>query len=133
MAKAQEELGKMFKTFASGLEDGRLDTFIADSERIMRRPAGLLLAQAGLDASTSQPFTLLDHACGVGPIAAHLQATLDKQVISQSKMTCADISVGLVDALKRRIDTHGRVNIETSILDAQVWKVVIRQMTPTVI
>ncbi|KAI1113854.1 S-adenosyl-L-methionine-dependent methyltransferase [Nemania sp. NC0429] len=97
----------------------RVDVFFEGSERIMRRPAGLLLAQAGLDASTSQPFTLLDHACGTGLIAAHLQATLDKQVLSQSKMTCADISVGFVEALKRRVSAHGWVNVETSILDAQ--------------
>ncbi|KAJ8126733.1 hypothetical protein O1611_g6905 [Lasiodiplodia mahajangana] len=60
MAKVQEELGKMFKTFASGFDDEQQERFIADSERIMRRPAGLLLAQAGLDASTSKPL----HAIG---------------------------------------------------------------------
>lgn len=132
MTKAQEELGKMFKTFSLGLVGGRLDRFIADSERIMRRPAGLLLAQAGLDASTSQPFTLLDHACGVGPIASHLQGTLDKQVLSQSKMICADISDGLVEAVKRRADTNGWVNVETTVLDAQVWSLFGR-MIPTVV
>ncbi|KAI0549201.1 S-adenosyl-L-methionine-dependent methyltransferase [Xylaria curta] len=119
MAKAQEELEKMFKTFASGFDDERLDKFIEDSERIMRRPAGLLLAQAGLDASTSKPITLLDLACGTGPIAAHLYETVDKQVLSQSKMLCADISENLVGTLKRRAEKNGWSNVETAVLDAQ--------------
>ncbi|KAI0100923.1 S-adenosyl-L-methionine-dependent methyltransferase [Nemania sp. FL0031] len=109
----------MFKTFGSGFDDEQQDRLIADSERIMRRPAGLLLTQAGLDASTSKPFTLLDHACGTGPIAAHLQVTMDKQVLSQSKMVCADISGNLVEVLKKRAEKHEWVNVETSVLDAQ--------------
>ncbi|KAF2967251.1 hypothetical protein GQX73_g6343 [Xylaria multiplex] len=119
MAKAQEVLGKMFKTFSSDFDDGRLDKFITDSERIMRRPAGLLLAQAGLDASTSEPFTLLDHACGTGPIAAHLQGSVDRRVLSGSKILCADISDNLVGTLKRRAEKHEWINIETTVLDAQ--------------
>ncbi|KAI1346516.1 S-adenosyl-L-methionine-dependent methyltransferase [Xylaria sp. FL0043] len=109
----------MFKTFSSGFDDERLEKFIEDSERIMRRPAVLLLAQAGLDASTSEPFTLLDHACGTGPIAAHLQENVDKQVLSRSKILCADISANLVDTLKKRAEQHKWVNVETAILDAQ--------------
>jgi ubiquinone/menaquinone biosynthesis C-methylase UbiE len=120
MARSQEELKRMFNGFASGFTDEQLDKFIQDSERIMRRPAGLLLAQAGLDASTKTPFNLLDHACGTGPIAAHLHTTLDNQVLSQSKMLCADLSENLVNALRRRVDKHGWSNVETAILDAQV-------------
>ncbi|KAI0813834.1 S-adenosyl-L-methionine-dependent methyltransferase [Xylaria sp. FL0064] len=109
----------MFKTFSSDFDDERLEKFIEGSERIMRRPAVLLLAQAGLHASTSEPFTLLDHACGTGPIAAHLQENVDKQVLSRSKILCADISPSLVDTLKKRAKKHEWVNVETAILDAQ--------------
>ncbi|KAI0466846.1 S-adenosyl-L-methionine-dependent methyltransferase [Xylaria cf. heliscus] len=119
MAKAQEELGKMFKSFGTGFDDERLDKLITNSERIMRRPAGLLLTQAGVDASTSNPITLLDHACGTGPIAAHLYETVDKQVLGQSKVVCADISDNLVSALKRRAEKNGWANVETTVLDAQ--------------
>ncbi|KAI1299040.1 S-adenosyl-L-methionine-dependent methyltransferase [Xylaria venustula] len=118
MAQMQE-LGKLFKTFATDFEDERLEKFIEDSERIMRRPAGLLLAQAGLDESTSQPFTLLDHACGTGPIAAHLQAKLDEKILEQSRMVCADLSESLVGTLKKRAEKHSWVNVETAVLDAQ--------------
>lgn len=120
MEKAQEQLRKMFKTFTSDFDDAQLDRLIVDSERIMRRPAGLLLTQAGVDASTSQPVTLLDHACGTGPIAAHLYETVDKQVLSQSKIVCADISESLVGKLKRRADKSGWSSVETTVLDAQV-------------
>jgi ubiquinone/menaquinone biosynthesis C-methylase UbiE len=120
MAKAQAVLGKMFKTFSSGFSDEQLDKFIADSERIMRRPAGLLLAEAGLDASTSKPFALLDHACGTGPVASHLQQTVDKKVLTHSRMVCADVNENLVDFLKRRAEKYEWLNVETAILDAQV-------------
>ncbi|KAI1358147.1 S-adenosyl-L-methionine-dependent methyltransferase [Xylaria arbuscula] len=119
MAKVQEELGKMFKTFSSNFDDEQLDKFIEDSERIMRRPAELLLKQAGLDAATSTRFALLDHACGTGPIAAHLQANLDKKVLSRSNMFCADISSNLVNTLKRRAEKEKWINVETAVLDAQ--------------
>lgn len=119
MAKAQEELGKMFKTFSSDFDEERLDKFVQGSERIMRQPAALLLAQAGLDASTNQPFTLLDQACGVGPVAAHLQTTLDGQLLSQSKMLCFDTSSNLVETLGKRAEKYKWVNVETAILDAQ--------------
>jgi ubiquinone/menaquinone biosynthesis C-methylase UbiE len=120
MAKAQQELGKMFKTFSYGFDDEKLDKFITDSERIMRHPAGLLLTQAGLDASTAKPFILLDHGCGTGPVAAHLQATMDKQVLSKSRILCADVNGNLVDTLKKRAEKHNWTNVETAILDAQV-------------
>ncbi|KAI1170969.1 S-adenosyl-L-methionine-dependent methyltransferase [Nemania sp. FL0916] len=119
MAKPQPGLSKFFKTFASEFSDEQLHKFITDGERIMRKPAALLLAQAGLDTSTSQPFALLDHGCGTGPIAAHLQATIDKQVLSQSKLLCADLSSNMVGILKKRAEKHDWVNIETAVLDAQ--------------
>ncbi|KAI0403752.1 S-adenosyl-L-methionine-dependent methyltransferase [Xylaria palmicola] len=119
MAKAQEELGKMFKKFGSDFDDERLDTFIADSYRVVRQPAALLLARVGLDESTSKPFTLLDHACGTGPIAAHLHAVVDRQVLEQSKMTCADLADNMVRALGRHAKKCGWANVETAVLDAQ--------------
>ncbi|KAI1820003.1 S-adenosyl-L-methionine-dependent methyltransferase [Xylaria intraflava] len=116
---AVKTVGKMFQNYSSGFGDEQLDRFIADSERMMRPPATLLLAQAGLDASTSEPFTLLDHACGTGPIAAHLQANVDQRVLSQSKILCADVHSTMADTLKKRVEKHKWVNVETAYLDAQ--------------
>ncbi|KAI1382703.1 S-adenosyl-L-methionine-dependent methyltransferase [Hypoxylon trugodes] len=114
----QKELQKLYGDFG-GLSDEELERTIADSERIMRGPAGWLLTQAGLDESTTKPFALLDNACGTGPIVAHLQDNIDKNVLSESKMVCADFNANLVDILKIRAAKYGWKNVETAVLDAQ--------------
>ncbi|KAI2623704.1 S-adenosyl-L-methionine-dependent methyltransferase [Xylaria nigripes] len=119
MAIATEKLNMLFQSYASGYSDDQLDVFIANSERIMRKPAALLLEQAGLDASTEVPFTLLDHGCGTGPIAAHLLATVDERVLSRSVLLCADYNSTMVETLNRRIEKCGWANIKTANLDAQ--------------
>ncbi|KAI1430693.1 S-adenosyl-L-methionine-dependent methyltransferase [Xylaria sp. CBS 124048] len=119
MAKVIETLGKLSQNLAADASDEQLDRLIADSERIMRLPGALLLAQAGLDASTNEPFLLLDHACGTGPIAAHLQENIDENVLSRSKMLCADINGKMVDIVKKRVDKSGWGNVGTAHLDAQ--------------
>ncbi|KAI0888547.1 S-adenosyl-L-methionine-dependent methyltransferase [Annulohypoxylon maeteangense] len=115
----QKELQKLYSSVTGGVEDEELERIVADSERIMRGPAGLLLAQAGLDQSTTQPFQLLDNACGTGPIAAHLQDHIDKKLLSESKIVCADFNANLVGILKRRAAKYSWVNIETAVGDAQ--------------
>ncbi|KAI1410354.1 S-adenosyl-L-methionine-dependent methyltransferase [Hypoxylon sp. FL1857] len=120
MATTQEkELQKLYGKFTGGLSDEELDRVIADAERIMRGPAGLLLTLVGLDEHTSKPFTLLDNACGTGPIVAHLQDHIDKKVLSESKIICADVNGNLVDTVKRRAAKYGWVNVETAVADAQ--------------
>ncbi|KAL7627251.1 hypothetical protein AAE478_001440 [Parahypoxylon ruwenzoriense] len=120
MASAQQkELQKLYGAVADGFADEELERTIADSERIMRGPAGLLLAQAGLDESAGSPFTLLDNACGTGPIVAHLQGHIDKGVLSESKVICADFNANLVEILKGRVARHNWTSVETAVLDAQ--------------
>ncbi|OTA55946.1 S-adenosyl-L-methionine-dependent methyltransferase [Hypoxylon sp. EC38] len=85
----------------------------------MRGPAAKLLAQAGLDESTSKPFVLLDNACGTGPIVAHLQDNIDRKVLLESKIVCADVNGNLVETVKRRAAKYGWVNVETAVVDAQ--------------
>ncbi|KAI1642369.1 S-adenosyl-L-methionine-dependent methyltransferase [Daldinia loculata] len=115
----QKELQKLHGSFAGGLADEDLERTIAGSERIMRGPAGLLLTQAGLDESTSEPFTLLDNACGTGPIVAHLQDHVDSKLLLESKVVCADFNENLVSILKRRATKYGWTNVETAVVDAQ--------------
>lgn len=115
----QKELQKLFGS-VGGLSDEELEQTIADSERIMKGPAGMLLAQAGLAESNSKPFALLDNACGTGPIVAHLQDNLDKKLLSESKIVCADFNGIIVDILKRRAVKYGWVNVEAAVGDAQV-------------
>ncbi|KAI0161938.1 S-adenosyl-L-methionine-dependent methyltransferase [Hypoxylon sp. FL1284] len=117
-----DELQKLYGG-VSGLNDQGLDEglekFISSSEQIMKRPAGLLLAQVGLNESTSRPFTLLDNACGTGPVVAHLQDHIDEELLSKSKIVCADFNENFVDILRRRVAHHGWANIETAVVDAQ--------------
>ncbi|KAI1373994.1 S-adenosyl-L-methionine-dependent methyltransferase [Hypoxylon crocopeplum] len=115
----QKELQKLYGSVNNTLTDEELERIIAGSERIMKGPAGLLLTQAGLDESTNKPFTLLDNACGTGPIAAHLQDHVNKEVLSESKIFCADVNGNLVDILKRRVAKYGWTNVETTVVDAQ--------------
>ncbi|OTB09917.1 hypothetical protein K445DRAFT_323511 [Daldinia sp. EC12] len=115
----QKELQKLYGSFAGGLSDEELERTIANSERIMRRPAGLLLSQAGLDESTSKPFSLLDNACGAGPVAAHLQEHINHKLLSESKVVCADFNENLVNILKRRASKYNWINVETAVADAQ--------------
>ncbi|KAI0831026.1 S-adenosyl-L-methionine-dependent methyltransferase [Hypoxylon sp. FL0890] len=120
MASTQEkELQKLYGKFTGDLSDDELEGVIASAERIMRGPAGLLLTQAGLDESTGKPFALLDNACGTGPIVAHLQDHIDKKVLLESKIVCADVNGNLVGTLKRRAVKYGWVNVETAVVDAQ--------------
>ncbi|KAI0892743.1 S-adenosyl-L-methionine-dependent methyltransferase [Annulohypoxylon nitens] len=120
MATTQEkELQKLYSSVTGGFNDEELERLVANSERIMKGPAGLLLAQAGLDESTTRSFSLLDNACGTGPIVAHLQDHIDKKLLSESKVVCADFNGNLVDILKRRAAKYDWVNVETAVGDAQ--------------
>lgn len=116
----QEALQKLFGSFSNGSDDQRLEELIADSDRIMRFPAKNMLAGISLDQSTMAPFTLLDNACGIGPVAAELRDQVDSKVLDESKIICADFNANLVDTLKRRIELKGWSNIETAVIDAQV-------------
>ncbi|KAI1098738.1 S-adenosyl-L-methionine-dependent methyltransferase [Jackrogersella minutella] len=115
----QKELQKLYGSVPSDVDDEKLDQAIAASERVVRGPAGLLLAQARLDESTSEPFVLLDNACGTGPIVAHLQEHIDRKLLSKSKIVCADFNANLVDMVKRRATKHDWVAVETAVVDAQ--------------
>lgn len=116
----QEALQKLFGSFSNGSDDQRVEELIADSDRIMRFPAKNMLTGIGLDQSTTAPFTLLDNACGIGPVAAELRDQVDSNVLAESKILCADFNANLVDTLMRRIELKGWSNIETAVIDAQV-------------
>ncbi|KAI1463073.1 S-adenosyl-L-methionine-dependent methyltransferase [Daldinia caldariorum] len=115
----QKELQKIFRSFGGDVADEELERMIADSDRIMKGLAGLLLSEAGLDESTSKPFALLDNACGIGPVSAHLQDHVDRKLLSESKVVCADFNENLVNILKRRAEKYHWINVETAVVDAQ--------------
>ena len=93
---------------------------IRNTDSMMRLPSRTILGRIGLDKSVTAPFALLDHACGIGPVAAELQETVDRAVLAESRILCADFNGNLVDMLKRRAALKGWSEIETASLDAQV-------------
>ncbi|KAK7743655.1 hypothetical protein SLS62_010558 [Diatrype stigma] len=115
----QKELQSLFSSASDGNDDQRLEELIADIDRIMRLPAKNMLAGIGLDDSTTAPFSLLDHACGIGPVAAELQDRVNSKVLAKSEVLCADFNANPVETFKRRIALEGWSNIKTAVLDAQ--------------
>lgn len=79
-----------------------------------------MLTKIGLDASTAEPFTLLDHGCGLGVIAPVLMETVPHKVLEESSIVCADFSEKLVESVQNRIEREGWVNCEARVVDAQV-------------
>ena len=118
---AHKELTKLFGSVGDGQDDKKLEEMIRTTEAMMAAPARAILRNIGLlDPAPTKPFALLDHACGIGPIAAQLQEALDAQVLAESRILCADFSENLVNHLKRRAVLKGWSNVEAASLDAQV-------------
>lgn len=83
-----------------------------------------MLAKIGLDASATEPFTLLDHGCGLGVVAPVLMETVPRGVLERSSVICADFSEKLVESVQGRIEREGWMNCEARVVDAQVSVVV---------
>lgn len=134
----QKDINNFFQTQTAGMDAAALETMIADNGRIMREPARQLLLRTGLLAAAApsadngdgdsdtltvaprEPFALLDHACGTGPVVAALLEAHDAGgVVPHSRVLCADFSAALLDALRQRIAARGWQGIETALLDAQ--------------
>lgn len=79
-----------------------------------------LYSQMGFTAETTEPVTLLDHACGSGVLTQELQMMLSKEVLSKSLFMCADGSDGMITLVERRVKSEGWVNVEVKKLDATV-------------
>lgn len=79
-----------------------------------------MLDKIGLNASTTTPFKLLDHGCGLGVVAPVLRETVPKDVMERSSVLCGDFSEALVKAVQGRIEKEGWVGCEAKVVDAQV-------------
>jgi SAM-dependent methyltransferase len=119
-ARAQDELQKRYEEGSQSLEDPEVEHMIAQADKMMGIPARILIAQAGLDHSTTTKFSLLDHGCGTGLIASCLQEAIQPFVLSQSRSFCADINALFIDILLQRARRDQWINVEAAVLDAQV-------------
>lgn len=79
-----------------------------------------MLENIGLNSSSTTPFTLLDHGCGLGIVAPVLMETVPPGVVEQSRVVCADLSETLVDTVKHRIEKERWVGCEAKVIDAEV-------------
>lgn len=92
-------------------------------EHVTGQFAKLLIDQSGLvansKASPDTPLVVLDNACGTGIVSSILQRELDDQAKSNLKLTCGDISRGMLDYVKHRIVAEDWQNVEVKTVDAQ--------------
>lgn len=92
-------------------------------EHITGQFAKLLIDQTGLVANSKanpdSPLVVLDNACGTGIVSSILQHELDEQVKSNMKLTCGDISQGMLDYVNHRIGKENWQNVEVKTVDAQ--------------
>ncbi|KAJ5175999.1 Acetylaranotin bis-thiomethyltransferase [Penicillium canariense] len=92
-------------------------------EHITGQFAQTLIDQTGLiadsKANPNKPLVVLDNACGTGIVSHILQRELDNKVKSHLKLTCGDISPGMLDYVKHRIGKEDWQNVEVKTVDAQ--------------
>ncbi|RGP66724.1 s-adenosyl-l-methionine-dependent methyltransferase [Fusarium sporotrichioides] len=117
--KAQDELQKRYSEGSWSLEDPEVEHMISQADKMMGKSARMLIAQAGLEHSTTTSFNLLDHGCGTGLVASCLQEIIQPSVLSKSSIFCADINERLVDILLQRARRDQWINVDASVLDAQ--------------
>ncbi|KAI4602444.1 hypothetical protein KJ359_009688 [Pestalotiopsis sp. 9143b] len=114
-----DTLQKTYSNFSSGLNDHDLDKILRNTDAVMAVPVTKLLAQVGIDSSRTEPFHLLDNACGTGAVVAQLQRIVGSDVLGKSKILCGDINQPHLDILQRRMSKNDWVNTEVATIDAQ--------------
>lgn len=93
---------------------------LRDIDAVMLAPAATLLARAGL-AGTTEPFRLLDQACGSGPLVAQLQRAVDPGVLARSRVRCTDVNEAMLGVLRRRAAAERWVgDVDVAFGNAQV-------------
>ncbi|KAJ5134983.1 hypothetical protein N7526_006348 [Penicillium atrosanguineum] len=102
------------------------DTFISlykTGEKITGTFVKLLIDQSGIFAESraqpDRPLVVLDSACGTGVVSSILHHGLDDRAREQWKLTCGDISEGMLNYTRARVEEEGWRNIEVKIVDAQ--------------
>lgn len=118
--KASTPSSSMMEAFLTTSSSTEWQDFLLQSLQAISSPlARNMLAKIGLDASATEPFTLLDHGCGMGVVAPVLMETVLRDVLERSSVLCADSSAKLVESLQARSEMEGWVNCEAKVVDAQ--------------
>lgn len=92
-------------------------------EKVTGQFAQALINQSGLivesKASPDKPLVVLDNACGSGIVSSILHQQLHDSVKNNWKLTCGDISEGMLEYTRRRMERENWQNTEVKTVDAQ--------------
>lgn len=104
-------------------KDGKFVKNYQTGEKVTGQFVQALIDQSGLilDSKTNQDHHLvvLDNACGTGIVSRLLHQQLDDKTTKNWKLTCGDISEGMLEYTRLRAETEQWSNTETKIVDAQ--------------
>lgn len=81
-----------------------------------------LVEQSGILSllGEGEPLSILDNACGTGAVSVILHEMLpDWKVKNGWKLTCADLSEAMIDAVRAKIGADGWGNTDTAVTDLQ--------------
>lgn len=67
-----------------------------------------------------KPLVVLDNACGTGLVSEQLLDILDESAKGGIKLICGDLSEGMVNCVKEKIEEKGWKNAEAKVVDAMV-------------
>lgn len=67
-----------------------------------------------------KPLVILDNACGTGLISEQLLDMLGESAKEGMKLVCGDLSGGMVNYVKEKIEEKGWKNAEAKVVDAMV-------------
>ncbi|RHZ64056.1 hypothetical protein CDV55_107177 [Aspergillus turcosus] len=88
------------------------------SEKLTGLYAQTLVEYSGVANPSQKPLVVLDNACGIGAVSSALNRTLDDEAKKTWKLTCGDLSEGMLEYTKQRLEDEGWVNAETKVVDA---------------
>ena len=104
----------------------RDDAFIKNyktGEKVTGQFAEALIRQSDVLSRTeltpNKPIVVLDNACGTGVVSSILNHKLNDEVKQSWKLTCGDISEGMLEYTRRRISREAWPNADVKQLDAQ--------------
>lgn len=93
------------------------------AERLTGQFAQALISQSGLLADSitnpGKPLVVFDNACGTGVVSSILNQQLHDTAKGNWKLTCGDISEGMLEYTRRRMERENWQNAEVKTLDAQ--------------
>ena len=120
---SQSTMASQAKDWETFFKENKFVNQYKTGEDITGQFAKLLIDQTGLVANSKvnpdKPLVVLDNACGTGIVSSILQQELDDQIKSNLKLTCGDLSPGMLDYVKHRISQENWQNVEVKTVDVQ--------------